>query len=67
LQLHGRNIEIKRSLKKGFVPADTTNFTSSTKFTGIFPSTSSAPSNPPQVIGAIVSTKNVNTSSKTSK
>lgn len=38
LQLNGRNIEIKRSLKKGFVPADTTNFTSSTKFTGIYPS-----------------------------
>jgi hypothetical protein len=39
INFNGRNIEIKRSLKKGFIPADTTNFTSSTKFTGIFPAT----------------------------
>lgn len=35
MSLNNRSIEIKKSLKKGFVPADTTNFTSSTKFTGI--------------------------------
>ena len=33
--LNDRSIEIKRSLKKGFVPADTTNFTASTRFTGL--------------------------------
>ena len=33
--LNNRSIEIKRSLKKGFVPTDTTNFTVSTRFTGL--------------------------------
>jgi RNA recognition motif-containing protein len=35
LILNNRSIEIKRSLKKGFVPADTTNFTTNTRFTGL--------------------------------
>jgi RNA recognition motif-containing protein len=35
LILNNRSIEIKRSLKKGFVPADTTNFTPNTRFTGL--------------------------------
>ena len=35
LILNNRSIEIKRSLKKGFVPADPTNFTPQHRFTGV--------------------------------
>jgi RNA recognition motif-containing protein len=34
LSLNNRSIEIKRSLKKGFTPADQNNFTSKQKFQG---------------------------------